>query len=102
MEFKENIDQGVCEAQVEGELTIYNVNDFKQSLVKAIKKSTSLKLDLSGVSEIDTSCVQLLMQAQNACQENEKGFELTARSPAVEEVINIFGLQNHFAPANTG
>jgi len=96
MEFKDEINDGVCVASVEGELTIYSVNDFKQGLEKVIKKSTTLKLDLSDVSEIDTSCIQLLMQAKDSCQDNEKEFELSAVSPAVQEVIDIFGLGNHF------
>ncbi|MDH5444920.1 MAG: STAS domain-containing protein [Gammaproteobacteria bacterium] len=95
MEFKENIKDGICDAAVEGELTIYHVNDFKNDLEKVIKKSTTLKLDLSQVSEIDTSCIQLLMQARNSCRDNEKTFELISISPAVEEVIEIFGLQSY-------
>ena len=100
MEFKANTDRGICEAEVEGELTIYHVNEFKKELEKAIKKAASFKLDLAKVSEIDTSCFQLLMQAQNACQENDKEFELTAVSPAVKEVMEIFGMVNHFAGYN--
>ena len=102
MEFKDKLDNGICEVQVEGELTIYHVNDFKSDLEKVIKKSTSLKLDLSGVSEIDTSCVQLLMQAQDACLENDKEFSISAVSPAVQEVIDIFGMHNHFITAKAG
>ncbi len=102
MNFKDKIDGGICDANVEGELTIYTVNNFKKELEKVLKKSTTLKLDLSQVSEIDTSCIQLLMQAQDACRENEKEFKITAISPAVQEVIDIFGLGNHFITANAG
>ena len=101
MEFKFNIDDGVCEAEVEGELTIYHANDFRKELEKAIKKAGSFRLDLSGVSEMDTSCFQLLMQAQNACHENDKAFKLTAVSPAVQEVIEIFGMGQHFVGYNS-
>lgn len=100
MEFKEKIDNGTCEAKVDGELTIYHVNEFKDSLQKVIKQSTAVMLDLSDVSEIDTSCIQVLMQAQNACHEDDKVFELSAVSPAVQEVVDLFGMTNRFARAS--
>ena len=96
MEFKSEIHNGVCDAVVDGELTIYHVNEFKKGLEKAIKKSSSVNLNLAGVSEIDTAGFQLLMQAQTACLEDDKAFHLVSVSPAVVEVMEIFGLEMHF------
>lgn len=96
MEFKSDIDKGVCEAIVEGELTIYHVNEFKKELDKSIKKASTIHLNLAGVSEIDTSCFQLLMQAQTACLENDKELIFVSVSPAIREVMDIFGLERHF------
>ncbi len=96
MEFKSEINDGVCEAVVEGELTIYHVNEFKKGLEKAIKKSSTVNLNLGGVSEIDTAGFQLLMQAQTACLEDDKEFHLVSVSRAVAEVMDIFGLEMHF------
>jgi len=96
MEFKSEINDDVCDASVDGELTIYHVNDFKKALEKSIKHASTIKLDLSNVSEIDTSCFQLLMQARTSCLENEKEFELVSISPAIREVMDIFGLERHF------
>lgn len=81
---------------VEGELTIYHVNDFKKNLEKAIKKATNINLNLANVSEIDTSCFQLLMQAQTTCLENDKELKLSAVSQPIREVLEIFGMERHF------
>lgn len=96
MEFKAETKDGVCEAVVEGELTIYHVNDFRKNLEKAIKKASNINLNLANVSEIDTSCFQVLMQAQNACLENDKELKLTAVSQPIWEVMEIFGMERHF------
>lgn len=96
MEFKAKINDGVCEAAVEGELTIYQVNEFKKELEKVIKKASNINLNLANVSELDTSCLQILMQAQNACLENKKELKLSAISPPIREVMEIFGLERHF------
>lgn len=96
MKIKADTIEGICEAQVEGELTIYHVGGFKSELEKILKKAGGLVLNLAGVSEIDTSCFQLLMQAQNACLENDKEFRLVSVSPAVREVMEILGMERHF------
>jgi len=96
MEFKAETKDDVCEAVVEGELTIYHAGEFKKGLEKAVKKATNINLDLANVSEIDTSCIQLLMQAQNGCLENGRELVITAVSQPVREVLDIFGMERHF------
>lgn len=96
MEIKIDTSSGICEAAVEGELTIYHVGEFKKELDRILKKATGVALNLARVSEIDTSCFQLLMQAQDACLENNKEFRLASVSPAVREVMEIFGMERHF------
>lgn len=96
MEFKAEINNGVCDAVVDGELTIYHVNEFKKQLEKALKKASCIKLNLANVSEIDTSCFQVLMQAENACLENDKELIFTSVSQPIMEVLEIFGLERHF------
>ncbi len=96
MQFNVEIKDDVCDAVVEGELTIYHVNEFKKELEEAIKQASHVNLNLASVSEIDTSCFQLLIQAQTNCLENDKKFKLVSVSPAVKEVMEIFGLERHF------
>jgi len=100
MEFNAETSDGVCEAVVEGELTIYHVGEFKKELEKTIKKASSINLNLANVSEIDTSCFQLLMQAYDSCLESGKAFKLSAVSQPIEEVMEIFGLERHFGELN--
>ena len=56
---------------------------------------------LIDVSEIDTSCFQLLMQAQIACHDNDKQLNFVSISPAIREVMELFGLENYLNEPET-
>jgi anti-anti-sigma regulatory factor len=47
-----------------GELTIFEAGDFKDSLVKLFANDGLVSLDLSGVTRVDTSAIQLMLAAR--------------------------------------
>lgn len=96
MNFESENLKGKCKASAEGELTIYCANDFKEKITQCVSEANSIELDLSKVEEIDTSCLQLLMQAKQACLAEDKRFELSAISPAINDVLHLLGMERFF------
>ena len=79
-----------------GELTIYNAAAFKEAFVPHLEKCKSLVIDLSDVSEIDTSCFQLLIQTKRELEAQDKPVQLVSHSPAVLEVLALLGQEEFF------
>ncbi|HEX6361657.1 MAG TPA: STAS domain-containing protein [Albitalea sp.] len=78
---------------IEGELTIYRVEELHAVLREAIARDPALELDLAGVTEFDGAGVQLLLAAKKAAP----GLRLARPSPAVLEVFELLDLAPHFA-----
>jgi anti-anti-sigma factor len=95
--------------QLQGELGIYAAADLKAALVHALEAATELEIDLAGVSEIDSSGMQLLAAAKRGAVEAGKTLRLANHSPAVIELIELYDLAGWFgdplvlpAPASQG
>ena len=78
---------------IEGELTIFRARELKPVLLAAPQP---LEIDLSGVTEIDTAGVQLLMLAKKTAQAAQSELRLVAHSPAVIEVFELLNLAAFF------
>ncbi len=88
--------QGGYAAKLSGELNIYNAAKLKDELMAVLERCTSLSVDMSEVSELDTSCFQLLVQAKKECAKAGKDMRITAHSPAVLEVLDLYGMESYF------
>jgi len=88
--------KGKCSMALSGELTIYNAAEFKAAFMPHLKKCKSLSIDLSDVSEIDTSCFQVLIKAKCELEAHDIPVELHAHSPAVVEVLDLYGQEDFF------
>jgi anti-anti-sigma factor len=84
---------GLAVLRIEGEMTIYRAAELKQAL---LAEPAPLQIDLSGVSEIDTAGVQLLMLAHQSAQARQHELRLVAPSPAVIEVFGLLGVDAFF------
>jgi len=82
--------------RLEGECTIYRAAELKPLLLDALKPSGRVILDLSGVSEIDSAGVQLLLLAKRQAEALSCEFSLSAPSPAVAEVFQVLDLHGQF------
>jgi len=80
----------------EGEMTIYQAIDLKSALLDALAQSDEIELDLSAVSELDTSGVQLLMLMKREAVAAGKALKLSGHSAAVLEVFEILDLGSWF------
>ena len=79
--------------RIEGELTIFRAQELKQAL---LADPVPLEIDLSGVTDIDTAGVQLLMLAKKTAQAARRELRLVAHSPAVIEVFELLNVAAYF------
>jgi anti-sigma B factor antagonist len=90
--------------RIDGELTIYRAAELRDALKTVIAGAPDgceLEVDLSDVTEMDSAGVQLLIAAQKTARASGRDVRITARSPAVEEVLETLRLGVHFADVST-
>jgi anti-anti-sigma regulatory factor len=79
--------------RIVGEFTIFRAAELKPLLLNEPAPS---EIDLSGVSEIDTAGVQLLMLAKQSALARNSELRLTGHSPAVLEVFELLNVAAYF------
>jgi anti-anti-sigma factor len=82
---------------VEGELSIYRASELKAALLDAVASGDALELDLSKVTEMDSAGLQLVLLAAREAKAAGKCFGIAARSPQVDEVLQLCGLEGNSA-----
>jgi anti-sigma B factor antagonist len=84
---------------IDGELTIYRAADLKVTVLEALRKTRVLEIDLSGVTELDTAGLQVLMLAKQAAAADQRELRLLQHSPAVVEIFEMLDLVAFFGDA---
>ncbi len=79
--------------RIEGELTIFRALEIKDQL---LTEPLPQEIDLSGITELDSAGVQLLLLAKKTALEAQRELRLVAHSPAVIEVFELLNLAAHF------
>jgi anti-sigma B factor antagonist len=88
---------------LDGELNIYNVTRIKLELQNRMQEGTDLWVDLSQVTEVDTSGLQLLLAAHMAMKQAGKKLQLINPSEAVQDYAARCNFSLSFAvPLNAG
>jgi anti-anti-sigma factor len=65
------------------------------ALATALQQApAALALDLAGVTDFDSSGVQLLLATQRSLAERGDALHVVAASPAVNDALAIFGLKD--------
>ena len=75
-----------------GEMNIYFAVDLKNALLNAIDEYEEIEVDMSDVSEIDTTAFQLLMSLNHLMIRKEKKLVYSKASQEVEQAISLCGL----------
>jgi len=88
--------EGASLVALQGELTIYQAEDLAKEFLPLLEKDESLVVDLSDVSDIDSSCAQLLMLARRHCQARGHQCSLIHHSQPVIDVFETLGLVSWF------
>jgi anti-anti-sigma factor len=80
--------------RIEGELTIFRAAELKPVL---LAEDAPDVIDLSGVTELDTAGLQLLMLAKKTALARGHELRLVGHSPAVLEVFELLGVAAYFS-----
>jgi anti-sigma B factor antagonist len=73
-----------------GDLTIYSATEARTTLAEHLNRKGALpELDLSGLEEIDTAGVQVLLWLKREAQDHKKAMPFANHSPAVIEVFDL-------------
>lgn len=91
--------RGAGRLALSGELTIYHAAEVKQQVLAALRAGPVLELDLSGVTELDTAGLQVLMLAKQTAQAEQRELRLVQHSPAVVEIFQMLDLGAFFGDA---
>lgn len=91
-----NDDPRVTRIDITGELSIFTASALREQFLDALDTASELEIDLSGVSEIDSAGIQLMVAAKKEAMSREKSLRFTGHSPAVYEVLELFELSGHF------
>lgn len=84
-----------CHIELSGDVTIYRAEALLQMLLPLLG-SGEVSIDLSQVTEIDSSGVQLLLIAKKQQQQKQQGLTLIGPSEPVRTVIDQLGLADWF------
>jgi anti-anti-sigma factor len=90
------IQEGEPGFRLEGDLTIYTVLEARDRLGAALDQLPALRLNLSGLAELDTAGVQLLVWLKQEAHRRGKALALSAHSPAVVEVFDLLQVAGLF------
>jgi anti-sigma B factor antagonist len=77
-----------------GEMSIFKAAELKSQLLDHPRPQV---IDLSGVTEIDSAGIQLLIQARKMAQASKTDFQLVALSAEVTAVFDLLRLHALFA-----
>lgn len=88
--------KGMTILHIEGDMTIRNAAALKKELMKHIAKPGEREIDLSEVSEMDTTGIQLLILAKREATRHNTPLRLTSHSRAVFEAIDTYNLAAYF------
>jgi anti-anti-sigma factor len=83
--------------RIRGEMTIYDATAIKDSLFAALDGEPAARIDLQGVSELDTTGIQILIMAERASASRGVPFSLTNPSDVVKEALELLRLTAWFA-----
>ena len=81
---------------VGGEMCIYEASELKENLMGVMEDPRHLEINLSKVTEMDSSGVQLLMLVKKEREEKGHSFGLSHHSDVVLDVFELLGLEGYF------
>ncbi|MCP4074914.1 MAG: STAS domain-containing protein [Gammaproteobacteria bacterium] len=87
----------VLNVTIDGDLTIYNTGEYRESLLAQYDEKKNIELNLSAVDVIDISGLQLIIALQKTVIQAGYLIFITDLSDAVKDVLNETGLTDDFA-----
>jgi anti-sigma B factor antagonist len=87
--------EGVCLIRIDGEMTIYTAlacRDQLQQHLQHLQSCAALEIDLSGVTDVDSAGIQLLIQARRHAIALDQPVRLLNPSAAIQEMFALYRL----------
>jgi len=81
---------------IAGDLTIYDVNEFKNSLLNVIATTSETELSLAEVTDFDSAALQVLVLAKRTAKKQDKTLRITAHSSSVVNLLELYDLVGFF------
>lgn len=81
---------------VVGEVDADNCDEFRSALLEQASEVDRLVVDLSGLTFIDSSGISELLRVSNSLSDDGRSMTIKDPSPAVQRVLEITGLLDHF------
>jgi anti-sigma B factor antagonist len=90
---KKNAVHRMC---IEGEMSIYRAEELKSLLLQSLIQYLEIEIDLSAVSEIDSSGLQIMVAAKKMASNESKTMRFVNHSPAVLDMLDRSNLGGYF------
>lgn len=81
---------------IDGELTVFTVEAWKDRLARALDASQALTVDLAAVTECDSAGLQLLAVLKREADLRGRDVALRNAAPAVAEVLALYRVRTLF------
>jgi anti-anti-sigma factor len=78
--------------KLSGEMTILDAAQIKSALLQSLGGAEKLDIDLSGITEVDTTGVQLMLMLQREARRHDKAVSWSGHSPTVTRVLDLLNL----------
>lgn len=75
---------------------IYSLNRIREDVLNALNQGMNVLADASIVTEADSAAVQFLVACRNEFRNSRNTFSITGHSPALLELMDIYGLVGFF------
>lgn len=85
-----------CRIRIDDELTIYTAGIASTTISDALAANHSVAIDLSGVSEIDTAGLQILLVARKEALLRDRKVSFIGHNRIVIECLRLMNLSNFF------
>jgi anti-anti-sigma factor len=76
--------------QIAGNMTIYSIKKLKELLLKELKSSSGITLDMSGINEADTSAFQLLLFLKREAEATDRDFHVMNMSSRLQSIFSLY------------
>ncbi|MAR00641.1 MAG: anti-sigma B factor antagonist [Oceanospirillaceae bacterium] len=85
-----------CRITLSGEMTIYTAAEQKEKICEVLDDPRDLEINLSGVNEIDSAGIQILMLAKKSRARKQHKLTLVEHSQDVLDALETLGLVPYF------
>jgi len=81
---------------ISGDMTIYEAGEVRDLFSNALAEKKNINVNLTNVSEIDSSGLQLMVALKNDASENDLSVQYSSHSQSVIDLLDLFDMTSYF------